>query len=112
LHISKYLFTAVLVVQLLSAAVQAELPVSRQSEILHLIQHDCGSCHGMTLNGGLGPPLTAERLGQKSAGELALIIRNGIKETPMPPWEGILNDEDIAWIVKQLQQGIQDEHQD
>ena len=98
--------------QLLSSAVQAELPVSRQSEILHLIRHDCGSCHGMTLKGGLGPPLTAERVGQKSAGELAVIIRNGIKKTPMPPWEGILNDEDIAWIVKQLQQGIQDEHQD
>ena len=98
--------------QLLSVAVRAELPASRQSEILHLLRHDCGSCHGMTLKGGLGPPLTVERLGQKSAGELAVIIRNGVKETPMPPWEGILNDEDIAWLVKQLQQGMQDEHQD
>ncbi|OGT64746.1 MAG: hypothetical protein A3I13_00500 [Gammaproteobacteria bacterium RIFCSPLOWO2_02_FULL_47_50] len=108
----KYLYTAGLAMQLLSTAVQAELPLSKQSEILHLLRHDCGSCHGMTLKGGLGPPLTVERLGQRSTGELAGIIRNGIRETPMPRWEGILNDDEIAWMVKQLQQGIQDEHQD
>jgi cytochrome c55X len=112
-RIRRYLYAAGMAMQLLSiGAVQAELPVSRQSEILHLIRHDCGSCHGMTLKGGLGPPLTVERLGQRLTGELAGIIRNGIRETPMPPWEGILNDEEIAWMVKQLQQGLQDEHPD
>lgn len=106
------MYAAGTAMQLLSATVQAELPVTRQNEILHLIRHDCGSCHGMTLNGGLGSPLTAERLSQRSAAELAGIIRDGIDGTPMPPWKGILTDEEIAWVVRQLQQGIRDEDPD
>lgn len=98
--------------QLFPIALHAELPVSRQNEILHLIRHDCGSCHGMTLKGGLGSPLTAERLAQRSSNELADIIRNGISGTPMPPWKGILTDEEIAWMVKQLQQEIRDDDPD
>ena len=32
------------------------LPEARQAELIHRLKHDCGSCHGMTMKGGLGPP--------------------------------------------------------
>ncbi len=40
----------------------SEISTQRQQELLHLLKHDCGSCHGMTLKGGLGPDLTTKRL--------------------------------------------------
>lgn len=105
-RIRQYLLMVMLA---LPIGVDAELPLARQDELLHLLRHDCGSCHGMTLKGGLGSPLTAERLAGRSAAELAGIIRNGIAGAPMPPWAGILDDEEIAWLVEQLQQGTEDE---
>ncbi len=78
---------------------------NRQQELLHLIQHDCGSCHGMTLKGGLGSPLTTEKLQDKSHESLSSIIKNGVAGTPMPPWKEILNEQEITWMVKQLKAG-------
>ena len=83
-----------------------ELSNDRQQELLYLIQHDCGSCHGMTLKGGLGAPLTAEKLQNKSHESLSSIIMNGVEGTPMPPWREILNEQEIAWMVKQLKTGF------
>ena len=34
----------------------------RARELVHIVRQDCGSCHGLTLKGGLGPALTAEAL--------------------------------------------------
>jgi len=83
-----------------------EISNDRQQELLHLIQHDCGSCHGMTLKGGLGSPLTTEKLRDKSHESLSSIIMNGVEGTPMPPWKEILNEQEIAWMVKQLKIGL------
>ena len=30
----------------------------RARELIHIVRQDCGSCHGLTLAGGLGPALT------------------------------------------------------
>jgi cytochrome c55X len=78
----------------------------RQQELIHLIKHDCGSCHGMTLKGGLGSSLTVEKLKDKSHIALVSIILNGIEGTPMPPWKGILNEQEVSWMVKQLKTGL------
>lgn len=78
---------------------------NRQQELIHLIKHDCGSCHGMTLNGGLGSPLTAEKLKGKSLESLSNIIMYGVEGTPMPPWKEILDKQDVTWMVKQLKAG-------
>ena len=55
-------FAAVVVVTLLIAAVarssEQAPPPERQRELAHLLQRDCGSCHGGRLTGGLGPALT------------------------------------------------------
>ncbi len=57
------------------AMAQGELRAERQGEILHLLKHDCGSCHGMRLEGGLGPALKPEQLKHWSAEALAATIR-------------------------------------
>lgn len=80
---------------------------SHQDELIHLIKHDCGSCHGMSLKGGLGPSLTPDNLHEKNIEYLFQVISNGVPNTPMPPWKTILSEDDIKWISKQLQMGIQ-----
>ncbi|WP_421869442.1 c-type cytochrome [Motiliproteus sp.] len=92
---------------LLAAPVMAEPSDSRQQSLAYMLKHDCGSCHGMTLKGGLGPSLLPELLQQKghTIDSLSLIIRHGVPDTAMPPWGPILADEDIRWISDQLLKG-------
>lgn len=67
-----------------------------------LVRQDCGSCHGMTLKGGLGPNLLASRLADISSEYLAGVILDGVPGTPMPPWRGLLSDQDALWIANYL----------
>ena len=78
---------------------------ARQQELTHLLRHDCGSCHGMLLKGGLGPALTPERMAPRSAQELQYTILQGRAGTAMPPWRGLLTEQEVAWLVQGLQQG-------
>lgn len=78
----------------------------RQEELVHLLRQDCGSCHGMTLKGGLGPALTADVMSQRPIEYLYHTVREGHAGTPMPPWKGILSDDEIVWLVMQLQSGL------
>ena len=52
-----------------------EMTKQRQAEIKNLLLQDCGSCHGMTLKGGLGPALTPDVLQNKSRQMIATTIR-------------------------------------
>src|SRR4030065_599626 len=54
-----------LIAGLLPMVVLADIPVARQQALRHLLAQDCGSCHGLTLRGGLRPALTREGLGGK-----------------------------------------------
>ena len=89
--------TSLIVLQALSEP----LP-SRQAELEHMLRHDCGSCHGMTLKGGLGPALTPDALRNKPRAYIQQSIRYGHPGTPMPPWEGLLSLEDIDYLVDLL----------
>jgi cytochrome c55X len=89
--------TSLVVLQALSEP----LP-SRQAELEHMLRHDCGSCHGMTLKGGLGPALTPDALRNKPRAYIQQSIRYGHPGTPMPPWEGLLSLEDIDYLVDLL----------
>jgi cytochrome c55X len=107
LKLSSYL----LVLALFMAVVTAEAETAksepiRHQELLYLLKHDCGSCHGITLRGGLGPPLTPEALADKSPEFLADIISHGLPGTAMPPWLGLLTREEIIWLTKQMQEGV------
>ena len=88
---------------LLSGAVFAdETDAQRQKELVHLVRQDCGSCHGMTLKGGLGPALLPENLRDKPAEVLAATIYYGGPGTPMPPWSQFMSEAEAAWIVDKL----------
>ena len=100
-----------LVIFLLSFAVGASptIPIDRQTELLHLLKHDCGSCHGMTLQGGLGPALTASALAGKSSNFLQQTILDGRTGTAMPPWRALLSEQEVAWLVEILIKGELDD---
>lgn len=83
---NKLLKTSLTIVLLLIATqISADVPEQRQQELLHLVKHDCGSCHGMTLKGGLGPSLLPESLKNKPDELLFVTILEGRHGTPMPP---------------------------
>jgi len=85
----------------------ADLPSSaRQTELLNLVRQDCGSCHGLRLEGGLGLPLTPVALKEKSPEALKQTILYGRGGTPMPPWNPFLTDAEAAWIVDTLMKGL------
>ncbi|MBB3190353.1 c-type cytochrome [Halomonas cerina] len=85
--------------------VLAEKPLSaaRQAELETLLYQDCGSCHGMTLRGGLGPALPASRMNAYSRDSLASLILNGVAGTAMPGWAGLLSEQDARWLADHLQ---------
>jgi cytochrome c55X len=74
----------------------------RQVELENLLEQDCGSCHGSLLKGGLGPSLLPEALAGKSAEFLKITILNGRVDTAMPPWEPLLSEMDVNWLVARL----------
>jgi cytochrome c55X len=84
----------------------AEPAVERQAELIHLLRQDCGSCHGLTLKGGLGPPLLPASLDERAADGIAQVILEGVKGTPMPPWKFELAPEEALWLAQRLKQGL------
>lgn len=75
----------------------------RAAELKYLLRHDCGSCHGMLLKGGLGPALTDNIIGSKSDQLLFETIKMG--RGVMPPWKNLLSDQEILWLVGFMKRG-------
>jgi cytochrome c55X len=84
----------------------AEPSAARQKELVHLVRQDCGSCHGMTLQGGLGPALLPANLSGKPVEGLVATVAGGRPGTPMPPWHRFLADDEVQWIVGKLITGF------
>jgi len=97
--------TAAVLLLLAAGAWAGEPPAARRAELVHLLRHDCGSCHGMTLAGGLGPPLTAAALRDAPRAALEATILHGRPGTPMPPWRGLLSGDEVRWLVRALKSG-------
>ena len=89
-----------------SLAAAAAPPVERQAELIHRLKHDCGSCHGMTLKGGLGPALLPSAIAGKPNEALVEVIINGLPGTPMPPWGFEIDPSEAAWLVERMKQGL------
>jgi cytochrome c55X len=87
-------------------AMTAEPPPARQAALRDLLLQDCGSCHGLTLKGGLGPPLLPSSLAGKDAEGLAEVVLRGVPGTPMPPWAGELDEADARWLAALLKEGV------
>lgn len=101
------LFTVLLTLVISCPAVaMAGTPgAERQAQLLYLLKHDCGSCHGMTRKGGLGPALLPGRLRDFPPEFLVTTILDGRPGTPMPPWRGELSEADARWLVEALNRG-------
>lgn len=83
----------------------AAISQQRQQALLNMLRHDCGSCHGLTMAGGLGPALTKASLQGKSVTQLQYIILQGSRYQPMPAFKQILTIEEVKWIVNRLRSG-------
>ena len=93
-----------------SAAVNSDLesgPITdqRQQELRNLLVQDCGSCHGLTFRGGLGPALLPVNLEGKSTHYLSAIILDGVPGSAMPGWRPLLSDYEARWLAERLLQG-------
>lgn len=77
----------------------------RQQELRQMLQHDCGSCHGLRLGGGLGPALLPVSIRDRSIDDLSAVILYGRPGTAMPGWRGLLSDADARWLARLLQSG-------
>ncbi len=86
----------------------AEIGAARRQELRQLLAQDCGSCHGGTMRGGLGPALTPQALAGKDPYLLRQTILDGRHGTPMAPWKLFLNGEEASWLVEQLLKGETD----
>lgn len=97
---------AALALLLLTAPALADgLPPGRASELSRLVLQDCGSCHGLTLAGGLGPDIRPAALAGASPETVAAVILDGRPGTAMPPWRPLLSEAEAAWIATYLLEG-------
>lgn len=88
---------------LAGAAAQADEPPNPDA-LQRLVHHDCGSCHGLTLKGGLGPDLRPQSLGHYDPEVLASVILDGIPGTAMPHWRPLITTAEADWIAHYLLQ--------
>lgn len=89
-----------------SAAEQSTgLDPVRAAELERLVVQDCGSCHGLTLKGGLGPDIRPKALAGRPPEDLAHIVLDGVPGTPMPPWRPLLSEVEANWIAQYLLKG-------
>ena len=81
------------------------IPAERERELRNLLIQDCGSCHGLTMRGGLGPALLPDDLTSRSPDYLTAIILDGRPGTAMPPWRSLLSPEEARWLADRLLEG-------
>ena len=88
------------------AAASADAPPSlsdeRQAELRNFLVQDCGSCHGLRMAGGLGPPLGPAAIADKPVQFLAATIQYGRPGTAMPPWSAFFSAEETLWLAREL----------
>ena len=88
-------------------ALASDISSARESELLNLLKHDCGSCHGLSLKGGLGPALTPNVMRQKPIEYITATILYGRSGTPMPPWRPFMSEGEANWLAQRIKEGVQ-----
>jgi cytochrome c55X len=88
----------------LSSALNAEDKIAkpRQEELRNMLVQDCGSCHGLTMKGGLGPALLPSTLKGKSVEFITSTILDGRPGTAMPGWRPLLSVTEVRWMISLL----------
>ncbi|CTQ63337.1 c-type cytochrome [Roseibium album] len=78
---------------------------SPSADLVDLVHQDCGSCHGLTLKGGLGPDIRPQSLSHYDVETLSTVVLDGIPETAMPPWRPLMSEADAKRVAEYLLQG-------
>ena len=99
---AKALALILCLVGLVASAGATEISGGRALELERLVIQDCGSCHGLTLKGGLGRPITKDLMQHYDRDVLRDIILDGIPGTAMPPWRPLISEADALWIADYL----------
>ncbi|MEL4181118.1 c-type cytochrome [Roseateles sp. PN1] len=76
---------------------------ARQQQLRRMLAHDCGSCHGLRLTGGLGPAIHAEAMQQLPQAAIAATIYHGRPGTPMPAWKSMITAAEADWLAAYMQ---------
>ncbi|MDI3489459.1 MAG: cytochrome c55X [Thauera sp.] len=106
-HVAVFLGAALVAAFASASETKAVAPEEQRArELIHIVRQDCGSCHGLTLAGGLGPALTPDALADKPFEGLVATVVSGRPGTPMPPFRGIVSEPEAEWIVDQLMRGF------
>ncbi|GHF06442.1 hypothetical protein GCM10016455_29520 [Aliiroseovarius zhejiangensis] len=95
---------SLMVLLLLAGTAHADEPIDPDA-LQRFVHQDCGSCHGLTLKGGLGPDIRAETIEHYDADVLQTVILDGVPGTAMPPWRPLLSEAEAAWIADYLLKG-------
>ena len=88
-----------------SPAIAGESAAVDSTALERLVRQDCGSCHGLSLKGGLGPDLRPEALQHYDHETLETVILDGVPGTAMPPWRPLLSQDEARWIATYLLTG-------
>ena len=90
-----------------SAAIAGDGGRPDPGAVLRLVHQDCGSCHGLTLKGGLGTPIHKDRMQHYAREDLRDIILDGVPGTAMPPWRPLISEGEALWIADYLRGALQ-----
>jgi cytochrome c55X len=85
-----------------TAAAAEQVTAERADTLRYMLTQDCGSCHGLTLAGGLGPSLQPQAVADKPVEYLAVSILYGRPGTAMPPWSALLSEQEVLWLAREL----------
>lgn len=89
----------------LLASTHCAAAAADRARLRALLTEECGSCHGLTLRGGLGRPLTPDALANFPVETVRDIILDGLPGTPMPPWRPLLSEEEAATLADIIKRG-------
>lgn len=109
-HIIRHLSAVVMTIAVMASSAWASpdqpLDADDQIRLKRLLVQDCGSCHGLQMKGGLGSGLTPADLADKPVPSLVATILHGRPGTAMPPWQGLLTEQEAQWLIEQLLEGL------
>lgn len=98
-----FMFRPEIIMLALSATlVAAPAQADDAAHLERMLIQDCGSCHGLTMKGGLGRPLTPQALQHFDEAAIASIILDGVPGTAMPKWRPLLTQDQALWMAQYL----------
>lgn len=76
--------------------------IAAAGPVASLFWDKCSGCHGDNRQGGVGPALIPERLGDVDKELLREAISDGRPGTAMPPWKDILTEQEIDDLIEYI----------